>query len=105
MRKIVLVFVLFSALGFAQREAQYGQYIYNTSNVNPAYAESRGAMSIIELYRTQKVGIDGAPGTSTFSLNTTINNSNLGSGVSVVNDKIGPAHYNTFCTDLYHMYF
>ncbi|CAI2768708.1 PorP/SprF family type IX secretion system membrane protein [Flavobacterium collinsii] len=100
MRKIVLVFVLFSALGFAQQDAQYTQYMYNTININPAYAGSRGAMSIFGLYRTQWVGLDGAPETSSFSLNTPINNSNLGLGVSLINDKIGPTNENTFSADL-----
>lgn len=100
MRKLVLVFMFFSAAGFAQQDAQYTQYMYNTININPAYAGSRGAMSIFGLYRTQWVGLDGAPETSSFSLNTPINNSNLGLGVSLVNDKIGPTNENTFSADL-----
>ncbi|AYN03533.1 type IX secretion system membrane protein PorP/SprF [Flavobacterium sp. 140616W15] len=100
MRKLVLVFTFFSAVGFAQQDAQYTQYMYNTININPAYAGSRGAMSIFGLYRTQWVGLDGAPETSSFSLNTPINNSNLGLGVSLVNDKIGPTNENTFSADL-----
>jgi type IX secretion system PorP/SprF family membrane protein len=52
------------------------------------------------LYRTQWVGLDGAPETSSFSANTPINNSNLGIGLSLVNDKIGPTNENTFSVDL-----
>lgn len=100
MRKLVLVFMFFSAVGFAQQDAQYTQYMYNTININPAYAGSRGAMSIFGLYRTQWVGLDGAPETSSFSLNTPLENSNLGLGVSLVNDKIGPTNENTFSADL-----
>lgn len=100
MRKLVLVFMFFSAVGFAQQDAQYTQYMYNTININPAYAGSRGAMSIFGLYRTQWVGLDGAPETSSFSLNTPLNNSNLGLGISLVNDKIGPTNENTFSADL-----
>ena len=92
--------MFFSAVGFAQQDAQYTQYMYNTININPAYAGSRGAMSIFGLYRTQWVGLDGAPETSSFSLNTPLNNSNLGLGVSLVNDKIGPTNENTFSADL-----
>lgn len=92
--------MFFSAVGFAQQDAQYTQYMYNTININPAYAGSRGAMSIFGLYRTQWIGLDGAPETSSFSLNTPINNSNLGLGVSLVNDKIGPTNENTFSADL-----
>ncbi|MCV9928541.1 type IX secretion system membrane protein PorP/SprF [Flavobacterium sp. LS1R49] len=100
MRKLVLVFMFFPAVGFAQQDAQFTQYMYNTININPAYAGSRGAMSIFGLYRTQWVGLDGAPETSSFSLNTPLNNSNLGLGVSLVNDKIGPTNENTFSADL-----
>ena len=100
MKKLVLVFMFFSVVSYAQQDAQFTQYMYNTININPAYAGSRSAMNIFGLYRTQWVGLDGAPQTSTFSLNTPINNSNLGVGVSVVNDKIGPTNENTFSADL-----
>jgi len=86
--------------GFAQQDAQYTQYMYNTININPAYAGSRGVMSIFGLHRTQWVGLDGAPTTNAFSINTPINNSNLGVGVSFVNDKIGPTNDNTISADL-----
>jgi type IX secretion system PorP/SprF family membrane protein len=100
MRKLVLVFMFFSVAGFAQQDAQFTQYMYNTININPAYAGSRSAMNIFGLYRTQWVGLDGAPETSSFSLNTPLNNSKLGLGVSLVNDKIGPTTENTFSADL-----
>jgi type IX secretion system PorP/SprF family membrane protein len=86
--------------GFAQQDAQYTQYMYNTININPAYAGSRGVMSIFGLHRTQWVGLDGAPTTNAFSINTPINDSNLGLGVSFVNDKIGPTSDNTISADL-----
>ncbi|WP_264530505.1 type IX secretion system membrane protein PorP/SprF [Flavobacterium sp. N502540] len=102
MKTKLLSFVLvFTAIvSYAQQDAQFTQYMYNTININPAYAGSRGALSIFGLYRTQWVGLDGAPKTSTFSVNTPINNSNLGVGVSLVNDKIGPTNENTFSADL-----
>jgi type IX secretion system PorP/SprF family membrane protein len=74
--------------------------MYNTININPAYAGSRGVMSIFGLHRTQWVGLDGAPTTNAFSINTPINNSNLGVGLSVVSDKIGPTKDNTISADL-----
>lgn len=99
-RLILLGFVFFSILCSAQQDAQFTQYMYNTISVNPAYAGSRGALSIFGLYRTQWIGLDGAPETSTFSINTPINNSKLGLGVSLVNDKIGPTNENTLSADL-----
>jgi type IX secretion system PorP/SprF family membrane protein len=57
-------------------------------------------MSVFGLHRTQWVGLDGAPTTNTFSLNTPINNSNLGVGFSLVNDRIGPTSDNTISADI-----
>lgn len=87
-------------VSYAQQDAQFTQYMYNTINVNPAYAGSRGALSIFALHRTQWVGLDGAPVTNAVSINTPLNSSNLGLGVSVINDKIGPTHENTISADL-----
>lgn len=87
-------------VSYAQQDAQFTQYMYNTININPAYAGSRGAMSIFALHRTQWVGLDGAPVTNTVSMNTPINGSNLGLGVSLVNDKIGPTTENAISADL-----
>lgn len=92
--------MFFSIVSHAQQDAQYTQYMYNTIEVNPAYAGSRGALSVFGLYRTQWVGLDGAPETSTFSVNTPLKNSDLGLGVSLVNDKIGPTVENTLSADL-----
>lgn len=84
----------------AQQDSQYTNYMYNTINVNPAYAGSRGVMSIFGLHRTQWVGLDGAPVTNTLSVNTPINNSNFGLGVSFVNDRIGPSDENAISADI-----
>ena len=98
--------ILFFALmlsgfaGFAQQDAQYTQYMYNTININPAYAGSRGVLSVFGLHRTQWVGLDGAPTTNAFSINTPITNSNLGIGLSFVNDRIGPTEENTISADI-----
>jgi type IX secretion system PorP/SprF family membrane protein len=92
--------IITSIASFAQQDAQYTQYMYNTININPAYAGSRGALSFFVLHRTQWVGIDGAPITNTFSINTPFNNSNVGLGVSVINDEIGPSASNSISTDI-----
>jgi type IX secretion system PorP/SprF family membrane protein len=72
-----------------QQDAQYTQYMYNTMSVNPGYAGSRGQFSAAALYRSQWVGLNGAPETFTLNLHSPIRDSNLGYGVSVVNDNIG----------------
>lgn len=99
--RIVLFVLMFTGVvSYAQQDAQFTQYMYNTININPAYAGSRGAMSIFALHRTQWVGLDGAPITNTISINTPLNSSNLGLGVSVINDKIGPTNETAISADL-----
>ncbi|MFN3941912.1 MAG: type IX secretion system membrane protein PorP/SprF [Flavobacterium sp.] len=101
MKKILtLIFVLSVGIGFAQQDAQYTQYMYNTITINPAYAGSRGVVSIFGLHRTQWIGLDGAPKTNAFSINAPINNTNLGVGVSFINDKIGPTVENQISADV-----
>jgi type IX secretion system PorP/SprF family membrane protein len=96
-----LFFLLFLVSSvYAQQEAQYSQYMYNTISVNPAYAGSRDVLSVLALNRSQWVGFDGAPSTSTFSINTPIPETNLGLGISAISDRIGPTEQNTFSADL-----
>ena len=99
-RILFFAMLLTSIVSYAQQDAQFTQYMYNTINVNPAYAGSRGALSLFALHRTQWVGLDGAPVTNAVSVNTPLNNSNLGLGVSLINDRIGPTQENTFSADL-----
>ena len=74
---------------FAQQDAQYTQYMYNTLSINPAYAGSRGGLSILGLHRSQWVGLDGAPRTQTFSIHSPIGDSErVGLGLNIVNDEI-----------------
>ncbi|CAD0000388.1 PorP/SprF family type IX secretion system membrane protein [Flavobacterium salmonis] len=98
MKKLLLVLLFCSVAGFAQQDAQFTQYMYNTININPAYAGSRGNLSVFGMYRTQWVGLDGAPETSSFSVNTPLGD-NVGLGVSLVNDKIGPTNENNISAD------
>jgi len=97
---MLAAFGLISNYTIAQQDAQYTQYMYNTISVNPAYAGSRGVMSIMGLHRSQWVGLDGAPRTQTLTLNTPIGDNNrVGLGLSIVNDEIGPTDETYFDID------
>lgn len=74
----------------SQQDSQYTQYIYNTMSVNSAYTGQRDVLSYSGLYRTQWVGIDGAPKTLTFGIHSPLKNENLGMGISIVSDQLGP---------------
>ena len=79
----------------AQQDPQFTQYMYNTLSVNSAYAGSRGHIAITGIHRTQWVGIDGAPESQTLSFDSPVGK-NVGLGISIVNDKLGPSHETYF---------
>ena len=97
---VILISSIFAIESTAQQDAQYTQYMYNTMSVNPAYAGSRQAISMTGLYRTQWVGLDGAPDTQTFNIHSPIGDTEkVGLGLSIINDNIGPTHETYFDID------
>ena len=98
---LVLLFsvVLLNLESLAQQDPMYTQYMYNPLSVNPGYAGSREALSIVGILREQWVGIDGAPSTQSLNLHSPIFNDNMGLGLSVINDKIGPIHQTMLFAD------
>jgi type IX secretion system PorP/SprF family membrane protein len=85
-----LVVVFTGSLFKAQQDAQYNLYQFNQMVINPAYAGARNGLSATASVRQQWAGIDGAPLTSCFSVHSPINDKNLGVGVTILTDKIGP---------------
>ncbi|MFT5249319.1 MAG: type IX secretion system PorP/SprF family membrane protein [bacterium] len=83
---------------FGQQDAQYTQYMYNMNVLNPAYAGSRGNLSIGLLGRAQWVGIEGAPQTITLSLNSPVGK-NIGLGLSAISDTYGPVKEQSLYAD------
>jgi type IX secretion system PorP/SprF family membrane protein len=85
----LLSIIILSYQSNAQQDAQFTQYMYNMSVINPAYATAeQGILNLGGLYRTQWVGIEGAPKTGTFFAHTPINDK-IEMGISFVNDNIG----------------
>ena len=63
--KFLIIIVLYSISICAQQEPHYTQYMYNMSVVNPGYMINEpGLINVGSLYRTQWVGIEGAPKTA-----------------------------------------
>ena len=59
MKRIKVLMALIALTSFssqAQQDPQYTHYMYNTTVINPAYAGSRGSMSIFGLHRSHWVG-------------------------------------------------
>src|SRR5690242_20323461 len=74
---------------FAQQKPLYTQYMFNELVINPAFAGSDNAPSVTFLNRNQWTSIEGAPITQTLSGHTLFGTSNMGAGLSIINDKIG----------------
>lgn len=91
--------MLLTGYSYAQQDAQFTQYMYNTISVNPAYAGSNVGTSLFLLNRSQWVGLDGAPVTTNVSAHTPINRSSVGLGLSIINDKIGPSDESNIAID------
>jgi len=95
---LFIAFLAITQLVVGQQDSQYTQYMYNTQTVNPGYAGSRGVLSLTGLYRTQWVGINGAPETMNFSLSTPLSE-RVGLGVSFYKDEIGISTENNIVLD------
>ena len=98
--RVCLAFLFFCSLAVtAQQEAQFTQYMFNTISVNPAYAGSRGQLTAASLYRSQWVGLPGAPETLTVNIHSPIRESRVGYGLSLINDNIGDGVVNETALD------
>ena len=91
-------FLLFFSETKAQQDPQYTQYMYNMNVVNPAYAGSRGTLSLGLLGRTQWTSVDGAPKSMTFDVHAPLGKK-VGVGLSVIADEIGPAKEQNIYAD------
>lgn len=90
MKKIYIILVFLLAYQMqAQQDPQYTQYMYNMNVVNPAYAGSYEGVAIGLLYRSQWVGLEGAPKTGTLALHSPVGKK-VGLGLSLISDEIGP---------------
>ncbi|MGI9530676.1 PorP/SprF family type IX secretion system membrane protein [Lutimonas sp.] len=98
--KIYIVFALLLSLTemFGQQDPQYTQYMYNMNVVNPAYAGSRGTLSLGLLGRSQWTNVNGAPQTMTFDAHAPVGKK-VGMGLSVIADEIGPAKEQNIYAD------
>jgi len=96
MKKIIFILLLLTALkGFAQQDPQYSLYMFNPLGVNPGYAGSREMLSTVLIHRSQWVGLEGAPVTQAFAINSPLKIKSMGLGLNITNDKIGPKNVLT----------
>ena len=104
-RIVLLVVMAFSTfIVRAQQDAMFSHYMFNTQSINPGYVGSREVLSVFSVVRSQWLNFDGAPKTQTLSVNSPLLNDELGFGLSLLNDKIGPIKSTVIALDLaYHL--
>jgi type IX secretion system PorP/SprF family membrane protein len=83
----------------AQQETQNSFYMFNATLLNPAYAGSRDALSLVADARLQWVNWDGAPRTNCFTLHTPLVIESVGLGLNVLNDVVGASTRNSIFSD------
>ncbi len=101
MKKLILTIAAFLSLSIsiqAQIEPMYGMYRFNALVVNPAQAGANRTSDVSLLSRWQWTAIDGAPKTHSLSFNLPVRQ-NLGFGVNIVSDNIGPVSDFYLSTD------
>lgn len=87
--KLLIICLVCNLSVLAQQEPQYTQYMYNMSMVNPAYMINEPSLvEVGALYRTQWVGIEGAPITANVFANIPLNEK-IELSVNYLNDNIG----------------
>ncbi|MFH2143066.1 MAG: type IX secretion system membrane protein PorP/SprF [Bacteroidota bacterium] len=87
----------------SQQAPMFTHYMYNTLMINPGYAGSRDALTVTALHRSQWFDFSGAPLTQTLTIYSPLTNEHIGVGLSVMNDKIGPANNTSFFGDFAYM--
>jgi type IX secretion system PorP/SprF family membrane protein len=86
---IVGLFLLSFAKLNAQTESMYSQYMFNMLSVNPAYAGNREATNLNFFQRRQWAGMEGAPQTTSVSIDGSYSANKIGLGLQMYDDRLG----------------
>ncbi|MEN9697189.1 MAG: hypothetical protein RLZ56_610 [Bacteroidota bacterium] len=92
MKKLYIIagcFILSITKLQAQTEPMYSQYMFNMLSINPAYAGNREATNLNFFQRRQWAGLQGAPQTTSLSLDGSTNANKAGWGIQFYDDRLG----------------
>lgn len=88
---LLALFMLLTTLPLrlcAQQLPLYSQYMFNTLEINPAYAGFKQSMQFTSVFRKQFNGIKDSPQTAMISGDMPIGDTKLGVGLKIVDDRI-----------------
>lgn len=84
----MMLLLMLSTKAFAQQLPLYSQYMFNTLEINPAYAGVKQSMNFTSTFRKQFNGIKDAPQTTTIAGDMPIGDTQLGVGLKLVSDRV-----------------
>lgn len=86
---LILTATLISLQSAAQQENTFNHFSFNTQTINPAYAGSWDATGFLIMGQNQWAGLEGAPKSYAFSMQTPFRQKGVGLGLNIISDKIG----------------
>ncbi len=86
---VLLLNVNGTGYSYAQEDATNRQYLFNTLNINPAYAGARGLTSITAGFHKQWLGVPGSPRTGVFSIDAPFYQHHMGGALQMYDNKVG----------------
>ena len=104
-RVILILFLLFMKLFKVQgqQELSFNHYMFNSQLFNPAFVGLEDNLTISSINNLQWIGFEGNPTTNSILLDGNLKN-NLGIGMQLLSDKIGPLNSNFIAIDAsYHL--
>ncbi len=95
---VLLTVIFFSFIARGQQDPQISQNMFNRLMINPAYAGSNEAICGTLLHRQQWSGFEGAPQTTIFAADMSINSKQAwldknGVGLGFMSDQLGNLNY------------
>ncbi|MHA4894967.1 PorP/SprF family type IX secretion system membrane protein [Pedobacter sp. PWIIR3] len=85
----LLIFAMYCTCATAQQDSQFTQYIFNGIHINPAYAGNKEDLFLQSFFRSQWVGVKGAPKSFSVAGDLATNSGNVGLGLIAANDQLG----------------
>lgn len=92
---IFFAFLLQFEFAYSQQDPMYSLYLHDKVLINPAYAGSSNWIVGTLKYRTQFIGMPGAPVTQTFNFHAPVQKKHVGFGLKVIHDKIAVINSTT----------
>jgi type IX secretion system PorP/SprF family membrane protein len=86
---LLIAFTIIAICARAQQDTQVSQYVFNGLYINPAYAGYKDDLFIQSYYRSQWVGVNGAPKSFAVAGDGSFQNGSVGLGVILTSDQIG----------------